>query len=779
MIQLDDIAVWSKSFGLLPVQLSPTGNRTDYIMLNGGYGDFCLQLKEDDRSTDEYYSKSWSSNTKNFVSVEETKVKIFNWNKQVPEEIDIRQIASHFDKFYSYLLSQSYKSERDIVPFVIDIFKQLRNITREKSNPVEALNLLFVLLTSIDEDIDNYDFEKWGILKSVTIPSGFDYYVDLIRTGLGKIKPDLDLIIRHSSGSIFQEAQKEVIFFYPQRDLFGGVSSKLNTIKKNYSSVHYTPQYIARSIVENVLSKVDFNKNVLKIFDPACGSSEFLIEALKQLKQKNFSGTVQVEGWDNSQTAIDTSNFLLSYEKRTVWKDKLVYKINKVEDSLLLEWGNDYDIILMNPPFVSWEQLGRKSREAVRQTLGFYFSGRPNQVSAFFYRAIQSLNITGNIGCIIPTSLLTLDAYQKMRKDLIDQFTISVVGKLGNFVFEDALTDVSLIIGHKPISSFIPTVIWTKNEKGIVQEALRDFRKMSHSNEFTASKKDYSIYKPVSFPIIVDDNWRPVSIQDNELLKRVKLYEASGKLVKIKNVFSVKQGINTGNNNLFKISKAEYDELPPQEKSFFRLVIDSKAVRNGQLFKLNYVWYPYDKKGLVIKTEDSFSENAPFYYKKLLPYRDELSKRSRKSASDWWQLSEYRAWLLEKEPRLFSARFGNSESFAFDSKGDFVVENGNAWIPKKDMDTSDFYFYLALFSSPFFDKLLSIFSKQLAGGNWYDLGGKYTNDIPIPNVHDDRLKNSIGYLQLSQLGEQLSVGNTYVKNIADDILRKFYYPDFD
>ena len=91
------------------------------------------------------------------------------------------------------------------------------------------------------------------------------------------------------------------------------------------------------------------------------------------------------------------------------------------------------------------------------------------------------------------------------------------------------------------------------------------------------------------------------------------------------------------------------------------------------------------------------------------------------------------------------------------------------------MGKDDYYFYLALFSSPFFDKLLSIYSKQLAGGKWYDLGKKQTKDIPIPNIHIDEVKNNSIYTQMVELGKRLSEGYQYVKAVLDDIV-SIYYP---
>lgn len=778
MKDLSDILIWKQSFGLLPIHLKPTNNDLNFVMLNGGYGDFCLQTLNDKSNINDYYSRSWSSNTKNFVVLDDDKVKIYNWSKNKPEEVSIKQVVDNFDKFYNYLLSKSYKSERDVVPFIIDIFRQFRNITLEKTNPLDALNLLFVLLTSLEDDYKTFDKKKWNV-NDICIPSGFDYFTEKIQTGIGNIKPELELIIRHSAGVLFQEAQKEVLFFNPQRDLFGGVSSIMETKNKLYSSIHYTPPYLSRTIVENAIQQLDLNnRKTLKIFDPACGSSEFLIEALKQLKELGYDGKIVIKGWDSSETAVNTSKFLLKYEQRTVWTEKLDFEIKLVEDSLTENWDNDYDLILMNPPFVSWELLSdKKSRDALKETLGSYFNGKPNQASAFFYKSLQHLNGNGVIGCVIPSSLLTLDSYQKLRIEAYDLITLNLIGKLGNFVFEDALTDVSLIIGHKPKTNHIPLILWTSNEKGVAQNALRDLRKMNYSNEFTVNEKEYSIFQPVTFPLI-QENWKPISLNENGLLKTISRFVIENKLVRVKDVFNVQQGINSGNNNLFKIQKSEFLELSIDEQKFFRPVIDNKAIKNGQLFIVNYVWYPYGRNGILMSTEEEFKQKAPSFYSKLQPFKDQLASRGRKDNSNWWYLGEHRAWLLRNEARLVSTRFGNSDSFAFDKSGMFIVENGNAWLPKKEFEESNFYyFYLCIFTSPFFDKLLSIYSKQLSGGNWYDLGRKYSQEIPIPNVHSIEVRNSDGYKKLVEMGKELSLGNSYIKTISDEILTKYFYPE--
>lgn len=771
-----NIESWTKKLGHLPVHLTPSVENK-YIMLNGVSGNFCLHFSNEADESAAYFSQSWSSNTKNFLLVNADRIKLYNWNKSPQEEdIPIKSVQDNLEKFYSYLIAKSHKSEKDIVPIVIDIFKQFRTLTAESGNPVEALNLLFILLAGLEDgNAQNVNREKWGI-NGVQIPGAFDSYIERFRMGIGNIIPDLNLILRHSAGALFQEAQKEVVFFNNQLDLFGTFSGTMETRGLLYSSIHYTPSYLARSIVENVLRNINLSEFPdIKILDPACGSAEFLIEILKQLREKNYPGTVYIKGLDNSETAINTSNFLLTYEKRMVWDDKLTFDIQKVEDSLMENWANDYNIILMNPPFVSWELLSNlEKKDAVKEALKTAFIGKPNQASAFFYKSIQHLAVNGVLGCVVPSSLFTMDAYQKLRNELNEIFTIDLLGKLGNFVFEDALTDASIVIGRKPKNhEMIPTFLWTRNEKGIVHDALRELRKMQYAGEQTKERIDFSIFKPAHFPII-PDSWKPVSIKEHNLIRDLGRHLTLGKLAPVSDLFDVKQGVRSGKNDVFKILESQYSILSSEEKKYFRPVIENNSIRDGFLKEGRYIWFPYNENGLIIMDEHMLEISAPsFYTNNLLPNKDLLEKRA--GINVWWELTRPRPWQFEKKKKLVSTEFGNSASFALDSKGTYVIERGYSWHPRKKIDNDDYFFYLALFSSPFFDRLLSVYSKELAGGKWYDLGKNRTKNIPIPNTNLVEIKSVSAYNKMIELGKRLSLGDSYVKSVLDDAV-SIYYP---
>jgi type I restriction-modification system DNA methylase subunit len=769
---------WCKQFGLYPMLMNPHSRDNKYLMLNGGNKDFCLQHTNfiEDKS-DNFFSESWSTNTKNFVAFIGDYVYVYNWLNGKPSKHPKQQVEESPDKFYVYLSSQSYKTPDDAIPYIIGIFRELRNFTGDQE-PEKALNLLFRLLICIDpnEDYTKIDSFKWGINSNIYLPVEFDHYVDRMRKVINSILPKRDLILRHVAGALFQEAHKEVIYFDSQRDLFGDYSNKLITKNDTYSSVHYTPSYLARTIVENCLEQLDWrSKDNINIFDPACGSSEFLIETLKQLQNLGYNGKIKIEGWDTSPSAVCTSNFLLKYEQQTQWNNAtLNFKIKQVLNSLTEQWDKDYDLIVMNPPFVSWELLKEKnSRNAVLDTLGSsYERKRPNIASAFFYKAVKSLSNNGVIGCILPYSILTSDDYTKIRQEVRDEININLAAKLGNYVFEDALTDVCFVIGTKGKSKVSPKLIWCKNEKYAAQESLIDLRKMEANNQQAVEKNNYCIYSSPQF-LSYTHNWKVIPRKSSIFKQNLSRFIFDKKLQPIMDIFTINQGALSGIKNIFIIKKEKYSDLPENEKKYFRPVITNKTIKCGHLEEPDYIWFPYNANGITIKNEAEL-ESISFAKETLIVNKEILAKR--KGIKEWWGLTRPRNWQFKKEKRLYSNRFGNSDSFAIDTKGNCVIEEGNAFIPIKELKNDDFYFYLSIFSSDIFDLLLSIYCKQLAGGNWYDLGAKHTKNIPIPNVHIRDVRETEPYSRLVELGMELTNGNSYVKHAISDVV-KLYYPE--
>ena len=201
--RVNETQFWAEGSGLLPIRLSPVNDKAQYILLDGGLYDFCLDLTGEDSNTANYYSAAWSSDVKNYISVHADKATVYNWSRQRPESVPLAVLQDKFQAFLKILNSTSYRTSDDVTPFILGLFAQLRNLTLERREPVDALNLLFKLLISLEEDdLSQATCDRWEI-NNVVEPNGFDALRESIRMGVRQIKPELDYILRHGLWSTF------------------------------------------------------------------------------------------------------------------------------------------------------------------------------------------------------------------------------------------------------------------------------------------------------------------------------------------------------------------------------------------------------------------------------------------------------------------------------------------------------------------------------------------------------------------------------------------------
>lgn len=770
--RLQDKGNWAIDSGLMPMHLAPQNVGERYIMLDGGYYEFCLDLDADSCTENDYNSYAWSSDVKNYIRVTDDNATVYNWKSRRSDTMKLTLIEQKFNQFLKIINSTSINSSDDVTPFLLGLFAQLRNLTQETKQPTAAMNLLFKLLVSIEEDnIDADVCKKWNIADTV-LPDGFDILVESIRKGALQIKPNLDIILRHGSGKLFEVAHRTALSFNPQWDLFGGLSSELTLADSNsYSSLHYTPRYLVRSIVENSLKSLNKEQETIRIFDPACGSGAFLQEALKQLKEQDFQGKIEVFAFDNSDMAVSTTKFLLAYEQRKQWNtQQMVYKVYAC-DSVTSDWPN-CDLLLMNPPYIAMEQMkDSETKDAVWETLkDLKVRKRPNMAAAFLYKAVKALNSNGVLGTVLPSSILLLEQYQSLREALRSMCNLNIIAKLGNFAFNDALTDVSIVIAKRQASTLsIPLTVWCKNHEGGPYNAIRGLRKMQYDNLTSRIEEDYNIYFPSRFPV-VGKTWNTIPMRDDKLVEQLKSRVGSGDLKPLKEVFNVKQGIITGIRDIFEISDIQYDSIPKKENKLFRNIASSLTIEDGQIRKNSFIWYPYDKKGSIIKTEDQLRQYE-WAYNWLVPHKSELLERS--GIKNWWEPTWPRTWQFEPAMHLCSKRFGNSSSFAIASP-DFVIKDGNAFLfNSENAVKSDYYFYLAYFSSSTFEHLLSIYARTLMKG--YDLGNRNIKDIPIVDVIENPgIRTTFAYKKLVELAEMYSSGIPVRKDKFGYLVDSFY-----
>ena len=728
----------------VPLLHKQSADLEHYALLNGTKNNLCLDCLSSESS--EWYRKmAWSSGNNSYIAFNNSMCHIFRFDRPQIESYDEKLVFDNADRFFDYVGKGTSNMENSIVPYVLRTYRQIRNEIRTENSGLDSLKALLYLL-AFSRDGENINLDAWGI----TAQDGIAYQIidhnkwEMITERFMNgvlftdkwLKPDIDLIIRHTAGKLFEEANY-IAYLPSQLTLFPD-----EKIKYSYDTMqdgaYFTPAYVARSIVEESLLNVNLaGKDRLTIFDPACGASGFLVEALRQLKKAGFNKPIRIIGWDKAETAVLISRFVLYFEKQE-WDNNLTIEINQC-DSLAAEnaWPQNVDILLMNPPFLSWDRMKNapQLRERVLQILPGI--GRANLSAAFLAKALESVGEGGVLGVVVPTRLLNDKNYEILRSAVCDSMTLKLIGGLGSYVFENVLTYTSMVVATKERNDVATTtVLWTNNVAGTVSSGLRALRKYHYTNAVVA-EKEYSVYE--THLDLDNKSWKIDNYKNLELKHYLDAAETRGWLKKAGVLFDIYLGARTGLNKVFVIPEEVVMSLPEVERPYFRPSIDNLAIDMGHLYKTNYLFYPHTKGLEPILSEDLLQELLPETYRRiLLPAKAKLMARtSMRGNPRWWELSEHRSWQEEKKYKFVSTEFGHAGSFAIDYSGEYVVERGTMWeFRRKGWNPRIKYFeaYLAILNSPYVNMVMSIYGEPLAGGNVYKLGKSYIGNLPLPDL---------------------------------------------
>jgi len=266
-----------------------------------------------------------------------------------------------------------------------------------------------------------------------------------------------------------------------------GFAPRPVTLQKDSTGVgiHFTPPSIARALVEESLRaflRGTSRPATITVFDPACGSGEFLRETLRQLKLCQYKGQINLIGWDISRAACDIARFSLAWESRTL-PGIVNVDIQNTDSMRRGDWPTGLDILLMNPPFQSWEDMNPEDRHVVSNILGDLVNKKPDLAFAFLYRAAQALEKVGVLGAIIPASIFDSSSARALRAGLSTMLAPRLLARLGNqALFSNATVDVGVYLGVAGGDSYeSPLAFWADHRSESTSSALRALRRFRDS----------------------------------------------------------------------------------------------------------------------------------------------------------------------------------------------------------------------------------------------------------------------------------------------------------
>ncbi len=779
MNDLSQADVWRRQLGYLPVPLFGVAKERSYVMLNGGKGNFCLDVGSGSTDPSIAAQHAWSADVDHYLSVRGDKLSLLRWDQPAvewAEHYKMSDVATKLDVFQRYIESKQAPRERSVVSRAVSVYRAVRARAHKDGDRAAMLAFMAVLSTAWTHQGSKTQLGSFWpeateasdaanlLLGSV----GIEMVVDqLLRPDLTNRKPpSIPLMVRHASGRIFQEAHylaltpiQPDLFFEGQVKMAGPASKALGAF--------FTPTPLVRTLAEQSLSRIDMKSKLIHIFDPACGSGEFLREAVRQLALRGFKGEIKITGYDISQPACLMARFGLAAEAAT-FRGSLAVDI-VLRDALDGKaWVTGVDACLMNPPFVAWPDMTASQRETVARVLAETHSKRPDMASAFVRLAMDSLSPSAVIGAVLPASFLDGNSSAPLRELLLQNTTVELSARLGNqAVFSDVTVDPALIIlkRNAPQSALDPTLlVWADHASGSSDQALRALRRheIPRLPSCLEDHHNFSIYSVPSLQSAKDWASRPYA-------SACVLSEISDSLI-VGDRFSVQQGTITGLNAVFLLGDEDYRALPKSEKQFFRPAIVNESIKNGQIIPGKWVFFPYGEGLPPITSEADLKKKLPYYFQtKLNPYRDALIQRARITEADWWRLSEHRSWQVARRPKIISTYFGLAGSFALDRVGDLVVVQGYGWQPKREgLTEQHLVAIVATLNAPITNTLLAGVSNNLSGGQW-NLSKRFVERMPL--INPQRLSASL-IEPLTHIGEQMAKGEPWDSVELDNLARK-------
>ena len=253
--------------GMLSVPLlhRQTAEMEHYALLNGAKNNLCLDGNSSEQS--EWYRKmAWSSGNNTYIAFDGGKCHIFRFDRPQIESYEGNLVFDHADRFFDYLGKETSNIENSIVPYVLRTYRQIRNEIRTENSGLDSLKVLLYLL-AYSRDGDNMNLDAWGmnaqdrnILQAIE-RNKWDMIVENFMNGIvftdKRLKPDIDLILRHTAGKLFEEANY-IAYLPSQLNLFPDEKIKYS-YDTTQDGAYFTPAFVARSIVEEALLNGNLN----------------------------------------------------------------------------------------------------------------------------------------------------------------------------------------------------------------------------------------------------------------------------------------------------------------------------------------------------------------------------------------------------------------------------------------------------------------------------------------------------------------------------------------
>lgn len=715
----EQVASWAKRLGLVQTRLrsarkDPAGHH--YAMLDGVDGS--LAISTSPVELQQGLDWTWSSQLRAHVEVGNEKVVVRPVEQRAQVlRFELSQVDANIEKFFDVVTSQKTSPAVTVVEHVANCFRAHRAVEEhDGANPQKSLRSFLSILDSMIE-------ERQPQAADINPEHRHRVIEELRYNRLVGRQADLELTIRHAAGMVFQEAHAELDAEPLTPQLFGLAPAPRRSTR-NRLGAYYTPPGLARTLCDLAL-KPYLSQPSITIVDPACGSGIFLVEALRSLERHGFTGQVFLIGFDISPVAIEMASFSLKHADTDL---KVRFSVT-AKDFLRFDEVIAADIVLMNPPFVAYEDLSLDLKADIKVKLGDAYRFKPDFSMLFVSLALAQLNRGGTLAALLPAGVLQQSSAKDWRSSIVEGNTLELIAVLGDHgLFRDAMVNISAILlrDTSKEAELQPTMFWASQKRGASSEGLRHLRRWADGDKHPQRNPDWSIYQARPGLITPRGNWTP---RPNSLGNLPDTLREKPFISTVSNLFHVEQGIRPGliGERLI-IPLGMWESLPRKEQDYFRPIAENKSIRTGQILPVNMMFYPQ-----IPMSDAEVRKRLPSFHGLRIADLN-LAKGELVEA-----IRARRATNSQPLPRLVSRIYVAEDSFAVDQDGYHVVVQGSSWLPKPALTSVTDHLpsllidYALLMNSRLFFLLLREFCR-IVGGGQVEASQANTSTVPLPNL---------------------------------------------
>lgn len=186
---------------------------------------------------------------------------------------------------------------------------------------------------------------------------------------------------------------------------------------KSLNGIFFTPDFIVKFIINELVPEPN-----AQILDPCCGYGAFLIGIVEYYKSK-FGKSIKQTLQENIFAAdilnenVNKSKLLLTIF--ALQNDELIEETDfriRETDSLRADWGQKYDYVVGNPPYVKFQDLNDVDRGYLNKEWRTAQNGTFNLYFTFFELGYKLLKETGKLGYITPNNYFTSLSGESLRR---------------------------------------------------------------------------------------------------------------------------------------------------------------------------------------------------------------------------------------------------------------------------------------------------------------------------------------------------------------------------